>query len=45
VIVSLNQLGYGQIASMIAYLYIFLYSTAILTITLWATLAIKTIYT
>ena len=43
-IVSLNQLTLPRVAGGMAYLYIFMYSFSILTITFWTTIAIYTIY-
>ena len=43
-IVALSQLGLAKVASQIAYLYVFQYSSAILTITFWTTLTISLLY-
>jgi hypothetical protein len=44
IIVSLNQIGNSQIASGIAYMYIFQYLSSIFTVTLWATIGLSLIY-
>ena len=44
IIVSLNQIGNSQIASGIAYMYIFQYLGSIFTVTLWATIGLSLIY-
>jgi len=43
-IVALSQLGLAKTASQIAYLYVFQYLSAILTITFWTTLTISLLY-
>jgi len=43
-IVALSQLGLAKAASQIAYLYVFQYLSAILTITFWTTLTISLLY-
>jgi hypothetical protein len=44
VVVSLNQLGYQDVAGQLAYLYIFQYLAMILTLTAWTTLSLGVIY-
>ena len=44
VIVVLNQMGFQQTASTVAYTYVFLYLSSILTITFWSTAAILIFY-
>jgi hypothetical protein len=44
VIVSLNQIGIPRIASSMAYMYVYQYAFGIIAITLWVTVAMKTIY-
>ena len=44
VLVSLNQLGIPAIATNLAYLYVFQYSSSIVTMTIFATIAITIFY-
>jgi hypothetical protein len=44
VIVCLNQLGFQKIASQMAYMYVFQYIACIITITMFATMALQLIY-
>ena len=44
IIVSINQLGIPDIASSVAYIYVFLYIISIFTITLWSTVGISLFY-
>jgi hypothetical protein len=44
IVVCLNQLGYGEIASKVSYLYLFQYSFSIITITAVATVAMNIFY-
>ena len=44
IIVSISQLGIPDIASNIAYIYVFLYVSSIFTITLWSTVGISLFY-
>jgi hypothetical protein len=44
VIVVLNQLGFQDTASTVAYTYVFLYLFSILTITMWSTVAMILFY-
>ena len=44
IIVSLNQIGISDIASKIAYAFVFQYITSIFTITIWTTIGMSIIY-
>ena len=44
VIVCLNQLGFQRVASQMAYMYVFQYMSCIITITMFATMALQLIY-
>lgn len=43
-ITTLNQLGYGKIASSLSYMFIFVYSLSILTVTMWVTISMVMVY-
>lgn len=43
-IVTLNQLGITTAASSMSYMYVFLYATSILTVTLWTAVAMSVYY-
>ena len=44
IIVSLNQIGIPEIASGIAYMFVFQYIASIFTLTLWASVGLSIIY-
>lgn len=43
-ITTLNQLGFGKIASSLSYMFIFVYLLSILTVTMWVTISIFMVY-
>lgn len=43
-ITTLNQLGFGKIASSLSYMFIFVYSLSILTVTMWVTISMVMVY-
>jgi hypothetical protein len=45
IIISLNQVGTAELASSMAYMYVFQYTISIFTITLWTTVGMRLIYT
>ena len=43
-IIALNQIGIPEVATGLAYMYVFQYIASIFTITFWVTVAVSTIY-
>ena len=43
-IIALNQIGIPQVATGLAYMYVFQYIASIFTITFWVTVAVSAIY-
>jgi hypothetical protein len=43
-IISLNQIGIPEVATGLAFMYIFQYIASIFTVTFWITVAVSTIY-
>lgn len=43
-ITTLNQLGFGKIASSLSYMFLFVYLLSILTVTIWVTISIFMVY-